>query len=200
MADAAHHKTTPRGGTQVTHRKTVPRGGTHAEAGSDTVDAASRKTALRGGKLWGAVLAIVLVAAAVAGLGLWLARPQSFRLEDEAYGTAQITEITADQLNQLIAEQKSFAVVVYQSTCSVSANFEALMQEFVTAESLSLYKIKFSALEEAPLGESVKFYPSLAIYHAGELVDFLEANQDEDTEYYKDQAALRRWFTTYVEL
>lgn len=200
MADAANHKTPPRSDTQVTHRKTAPHGGAHAEASSDTVDAASRKTTLRGGKFWGAVLAIVLVAAAVAGLVLWLARPQSFRLEDEAYSAAQITEITADQLNQLIAEQKSFAVVVYQSMCSVSANFEALMQEFVTAESLSLYKIKFSALEETPLGESVKFYPSLAIYHAGELVDFLEANQDEDTEYYKDQAALRRWFTTYVEL
>ena len=187
MADAANHKTPPRGDTQ-------------ARADDGVMGAASRKTTLRGGKLLGAVLAIVLVAATVAGLVLWLARPQSFRLEDEAYGTAQITEITADQLNQLIAEQKSFAVVVYQSMCSVSANFEALMQEFVTAENLSLYKIKFSALEETPLGESVKFYPSLAIYHAGELVDFLEANQDEDTEYYKDQAALRRWFTTYVEL
>ena len=187
MADAANHKTPPRGDTQ-------------ARADDGVTGVASRKTTLRGGKLLGAVLAIVLVAAAVAGLVLWLARPQSFPLEDEAYGTAQITEITADQLNQLIAEQKSFAVVVYQSMCSVSATFEALMQEFVTAENLSLYKIKFSALEETPLGESVKFYPSLAIYHAGELVDFLEANQDEDTEYYKDQAALRRWFTTYVEL
>ena len=200
MADAANHKTPPRGGAQAVHHKTAPHGGAHAEADGSTVDAASRKTALRGGKLLGAVLTIVLVAAAVARLVLWLARPQSFRLEDEAYGTAQITEITADQLNRLIAEQKSFAVVVYQSMCSVSADFEALMQEFVTAENLSLYKIKFSALEETPLGESVKFYPSLAIYHAGELVDFLEANQDKDTEYYKDQAALRRWFTTYVEL
>ena len=147
-----------------------------------------------------ATLALVVVVALTVVLAVVLNRPQTFRLNDEYYGTAQITEISADELNQLVAERRSFVVLVYQNMCSVSANFEAMMQEFVGAENLSIYKIRFSVLEDTALGESVKFYPSLAIYHDGELVDFLEANADEDTERYKDQAALRQWLTAYVQL
>ena len=145
-------------------------------------------------------LALVVVVALIVVLAVVLNRSQTFRLNDEYYGTAQITEISADELNQLVAERRSFVVLVYQNMCSVSANFEAMMQGFVGAENLSIYKIRFSVLEDTALGEGVKFYPSLAIYHDGELVDFLEANADEDTERYKDQAALGQWLTTYVQL
>ena len=45
----------------------------------------------------------------------------------------------------------------------------------------------------------VKYYPSFAIYKDGELIDFLDAESDEDLNRYKDIVEFEQWFNGYIQ-
>ena len=145
---------------------------------------------------------VALVAAIVAIVWLVLsgALVGKFNLNIKYYNDPEVELIDAARLNELIDAGESFAAFVYQPMCSVSSGFEEVVDAFVDAEQVHVYKIAFSQLEETPLGESVKFYPSFALYHNGELVDYLEANEDADTERYKNLSDFTDWFISYVQL
>ena len=173
-----------------------------AEAVSvDEVKPSQRKASRRKKVVIGASL-VALVAAIVVIVWLVLsgALVGKFNLNIKYYNNPEVELIDAARLNELIDAGESFAVFVYQPMCSVSSGFEEVVDAFVEAEQVHVYKIAFSQLEETPLGESVKFYPSFALYHNGELVDFLEANEDADTERYKNLSDFTDWFISYVQL
>lgn len=75
---------------------------------------------------------------------------RKFYLEDSSYGQAGFTEIGASELDQLITNQKSFVLFIYQPACVTSADFEEILtaatQEksslFTKSPSLSLHKLR----------------------------------------------------------
>lgn len=123
-----------------------------------------------------------------------------FYLESNYYGVNSITEIEVDELNGLIDNKESFAVFVYQPMCVTSSDFESVLKNFLEEEKISIYKIAFSKIKDTKIGESIKYYPSFIIYNKGEMVDFLEANKDEDVDYYTSKKGFEGWFTKYVKL
>lgn len=125
---------------------------------------------------------------------------KSFYLENNYYGTNSMTEIEVDELNKLIDNKESFAVFVYQPMCVTSSDFESVLYDFLEQERISIYKIAFSKIKDTKIGESIKYYPSFIIYNKGKMVDFLEANKDEDVNYYTSKKGFESWFTKYVKL
>ncbi len=55
-------------------------------------------------------------------------------------------------------------------------------------------------MKEGELAKEVEYYPSFIIYREGEIVDFLEADADEDLERYKDLSKFEDWICSYVQL
>lgn len=125
---------------------------------------------------------------------------KTFYLEDNYYGTDKITEIQIDELNQLINDKKSFAVFVYQPMCITSSNFESILSGFLADNQIGIYKIAFSNIKDTDIGKLIKYYPSFIIYNKGKMVDFLEADKDEDVDYYSSKDGFERWFTKHVKL
>lgn len=60
--------------------------------------------------------------------------------------------------------------------------------------------MSFSDMKETELKEYIKYYPSLVIYYEGEIVDYLDANSDSDSEYYKSVDGFKKWFSNYVSI
>ncbi len=123
-----------------------------------------------------------------------------FYLEDNYYGVNSMTEINIDELNKLIDNKKSFAVFIYQPLCITSSDFESILSDFLIDAQISIYKIAFSDIKETNIGKSVKHYPSFIIYNKGKIVDFLEADKDEDVEYYLSKDGFTSWFKRHVKL
>ncbi len=123
-----------------------------------------------------------------------------FYMEDSYYGANNIIEIKIDKLNKLIDKKESFAVFIYQPMCITSSNFESVLSEFLKDKQISIYKIAFSNIKDTDLGKSIKYYPSFVIYNKGKMVDFLEADKDEDVRYYSSKDGFESWFTKYVKL
>lgn len=123
-----------------------------------------------------------------------------FYLENNYYGKNNMTEIKMDELNHLIDKKESFAIFIYQPMCVISSDFEKILLDFLEDNKISIYKIAFSNIKRTSIGKLIKHYPSFIIYSNGKMIDFLEADKDEDVEYYSSKDGFERWFTKYVNL
>lgn len=130
---------------------------------------------------------------------LILHQHQTFRLDSEYYDQAEIQDLTLEQLRELIAKHKTFALLAYQSGCQTSAELSRNVRQFSEQYSLKIYRIVFSELKNSGLVEGLRFYPTFVIYHDGEVVDFLAADATEDTSAYTSLDGFTEWFSKYVE-
>ena len=121
-----------------------------------------------------------------------------FYLEDKYYGKNQFVDITSADLNTLIKEKESFALFVYQPACVTSADFEQVLYDFMETNNIQIYKISFSDLKETEIKNTIKYYPSFAVFNKGKMVDYLDANSDEDLKYYKSKEGFTKWFQNHV--
>lgn len=146
------------------------------------------------------ILGLSIVAIIIIGIFLFNILGKNFKLENKYYGKSEITEINIKTLNKLVDNKESFAVFVYQPMCIVSSDFENVLNEFISENSISIYKIAFFDLKDTKQGKNIKYYPSFIIYKKGKQIDFLDANKDEDTKYYSSVDGFKEWFTKYVKL
>lgn len=143
--------------------------------------------------------ALIALVAAVCAV-LFLTHPAPFRLDETDYGNAALEPISAERLQQLVDEKASFAVFVSQPSCRASADFEKVLQSFVAEHSMRFYEIAFSDLKDLSFAKDIRFYPSFLIFKKGKLIDFLEADNDEDASAYTSLDGFMTWFTKQVVL
>ena len=84
--------------------------------------------------------------------------------------------------------------------CEMSSKFEKVLDEYLKDKKINFHKMSFSEMKKTSLKDKVKFYPSLIIFKDGEVVDFLDADSNEDTKRYKEVEAFKKWFESYVEV
>lgn len=123
-----------------------------------------------------------------------------FYLEEKYYGKNTMKEIGAGELEALVAERESFAVFVHEPLCSASYSFHKVLLDFGERYQMTFYKITFEEMESTDLGNYVKYYPSFVIYHEGEPVAYLDAEEDEHLPYYETVEGFEQWFGRFVNL
>lgn len=133
-------------------------------------------------------------------LAFYLKQNQKFYLEDTYYNDNSMEEINHEKLNALMDSKESFVVFIYQTMCTNSEEFEKVLKEFQKENRIKIYKMSFSDILETNLKKTIKYYPSFLIYKKGKLMDYLEADKDKHTKYYKSQDEFTKWFTKYVLL
>lgn len=141
------------------------------------------------------VFIILLICFLCSGCG-----SKTFKLNDEYYGTSKFIEIDYEEYDKLIEEKKSFAIFIYQPLCAASASFKEVLTEYSNNNKITFYKMTQTNMKKSKLGEDVKYYPSLVIIKDGVVVDYLDANSEEDVDYYSNTTDFNTWFTSYVEL
>lgn len=123
-----------------------------------------------------------------------------FSLDEKYYKEASLNEIQYKELNKLIDNKESFGVFIYQPLCETSSGFESVLNNFIKQYQMSFYKVAYSDIKNIDLGKKIKYYPSFIIYKEGEIVDYLEADKDEDTNIYKNIEDFKSWLSSYVTL
>ncbi len=146
------------------------------------------------------LLILFFISILIANILIINKKEKVFYLENNYYGKNNMTEININELNKLIDNKESFVVFVYQPLCITSTNFESILKDFLEEKKISIYKIAFSNIKNTKIGKTIKYYPSFIIYNKGKMVDFLEANKDEDIKYYTSKKEFESWFTKYIKL
>lgn len=145
----------------------------------------------------GLSLTIVVI---IVGLLWFYLSTKTFYLEDKYYGASKSQELELKDIEDLIVKKESFVVFVYQPLCTTSANFSEIVKSFSKENGLTYYTIAFSEIKDSKTFEYIKYYPSFIIFKDGKMVDFLDAESNEDTEKYKKSSEFSKWFKTYVKL
>lgn len=122
------------------------------------------------------------------------------KLEDKYYKRSEFIDVDHSKVNDLIKSKESFVVFIYQPMCTMSSEFEELLDEYMDIRKISIYKMSFSDMKKTSLKDTVRFYPSFIIFKDGEVVDFLDADSDEDTNRYKILKAFKEWVESYIEV
>lgn len=125
---------------------------------------------------------------------------QAFYLDEKYYGNSEYIDLDKETLDNLVDENKSFVIFIYQPLCFTSFEFNKVLDEFLETNKISFYKMSFSDMKETELGKQIKYYPSFVIYHNGKLISYLDASSDLDKEYYSSKDGFKKWFTKYVLL
>lgn len=126
-------------------------------------------------------------------------KKNTFSLE-EKYDNSKITEIDNNEFDELLKNKESFVVFIYETSCITSNDFSKMLTEFSNKNKISLYKMSFADMKNTELNNKIKFYPSLVLFNKGVLVDYLDAEADDDKEYYKNVDGLESWFSKYVTI
>lgn len=123
-----------------------------------------------------------------------------YSFEEKYYKEASLNEIQYEELNKLVDNKESFGVFIYQPLCETSSGFESVLNTFIKQYQMSFYKVAYSDIKNTDLGKKIKYYPSFIIYKEGKIVDYLEADKDEDTNIYKNIEDFKSWLSSYVTL
>ena len=121
-----------------------------------------------------------------------------FYLEDKYYNEEVSIEISNLELENKIKNKESFALFIHQPACSKSYEFNKIQSLYQQNNNISFNKILFEDLQKTKLSKEIKYFPSFAIFNNGELVDFLDAESNDDILKYKEYDEFSNWFNSYV--
>lgn len=127
-------------------------------------------------------------------------KSNTFSLDSEYYKSNEFILINDTLFNNLIDNNKSFIVFVYDDSCITCKNFNEVLQEFIDKENISIYKLSYKDMKNTILKKDIKYYPSLAIFNNGKLVNYLDAFDNNDTKYYKSYENVKIWILKYVNI
>ena len=125
---------------------------------------------------------------------------EKFYLEEKYYNNSSFEEITKAELQSLEDNKESFLIMVYTSGCFSCMDFEKVLTDFSKENNLQILRINIANIENTKLSNKIKYTPSLVIYRDGKVYEYLDANSDEDTDYYKSSANLKAWLNQYILL
>lgn len=123
---------------------------------------------------------------------------EKFNLTEKYYNNPSFEEIDSKQLNELEDNKESFLVMVYTTGCFSCMDFEKVLTEFTKEYNLQIFRINIKDIDNTNISDKIKYTPSLVIYKEGKVYKYLDADSDEDTEYYKSTTNLKEWLDKYI--
>ena len=119
-------------------------------------------------------------------------------LEEEYLGEfTDYMSISAEDYEKLIEEKNSFILLVDQYGCNAADTMREFVKDWATEKKVKVLKIMFSEMRETSLHEYVKYYPSVAIISEGEVIGYLRADSNEDSEMFNDYEVFKNWVEKY---
>lgn len=121
-----------------------------------------------------------------------------FYLDDKYYNKGVSIEISSLEFEEKIKNKESFALFIHQPVCSKSYELNKIQSLYQQENNMVFNKILFEDMKNTNLYETIKYYPSFAIFKDGKLIDYLDAESNDDILKYKDYDEFSKWFNSYV--
>ena len=146
------------------------------------------------------IMPIVLLIVIGIVIILSLNNNKKFYLEDKYYSVGEFIDITNDELTDIIDNDENFLLYTYNNYCSLPIPCDSIFESVMNEYGLNILQIKFSDFKETDLYKKVKLAPSILIFKDGMLIDYLDAESDDDLEKYQDKDAFKDWISKYIKL
>ncbi len=125
---------------------------------------------------------------------------EKISLETKYYDNPSFEEISNFDLKILEKDKETFLIMVYTTGCFSCMDFEKVLTEFTKINNIQVLRINITDIENTKLAKKIKYTPTLVIYHNGKVYKYLDANSNEDVDYYKSPDNLKTWLDKYILL
>lgn len=144
----------------------------------------------------GGILFVVAVSGGFDGLSKAEVSTE-YRCEGECDG--EYIELSPDEYSKLIADKKSFVVLVDQGGCKTADMLKGFVKDFATEKGIKVLRIMFEDMKKTSLHDTVKYYPSVVVVSNGKVTGFLRADSDEDADAYNKYEDFEAWINKYLK-
>lgn len=121
-------------------------------------------------------------------------------IDAEFYSEEGQKKITADELKAAIDQKKSFVLFVSYPICSEeTAQFKEYVREFQEKNKISFYYITTDDIDGTVVKDTIKYFPTVAVFEKGKIKNYLRFDSDEDLQYYKSIEGFSKWFYANVK-
>lgn len=114
-------------------------------------------------------------------------------------GAEEFINLTPEEYEQLVANEKSFVIFVDQGGCVTADGLRGRIIEYAKLKGIKINRIMFSDMKDTSLHEKVRYYPSIAVVSDGDVVAYLRSDSDADAPIYNDYNALEEWLNSYLK-
>lgn len=143
-------------------------------------------------------LIIVLLMVSILFITLNNNKNKKFYLNNEYYNNHGYVEISSKQVEKLLKDKKSFILFTYNNFCSFSKPCDVVFENVSKDKSVSILEVPFDEFKKTSLYKTVEYAPSIIIIHNGKIVDYLDAESDDDVVLYQDESKFYDWLKKYI--
>lgn len=127
-------------------------------------------------------------------------KSEKISLEDKYIGIGEFIDVSNSELENIIKDKENFLLYTYNNYCSLPIPCDSIFGSVMKEYGFNILQIKFSDFKETNLYKKVKLAPSVLIFKDGKLIDFLDAESDNDLKKYQDKEEFKKWLNNYIEL
>lgn len=143
---------------------------------------------------------IFLVLFVICGFIYWLSIDKKFSLENKYYNNKGLVSVSGDNVDELVNSKKSFILFTYNNYCNFSIPCDEVFESVSKSSNVEILKINFMDFKNTLLYKNVKYAPTVIIVNKGRIIDYLDANADEDIDLYQNEDKFKKWLSSYVNI
>ena len=121
---------------------------------------------------------------------------KKFYLEDKYYGKSDFIKV--DKISDI--KNESYILFTYNSYCNLAKPCEETFKEFMKKYNIAFISIPYVDFKNTDIYKTVKYAPSVVIIKEGNVVEYLDANFDEDLEKYQEIDKFEKWLKKYINI
>lgn len=146
------------------------------------------------------VIATILVVIAAGTMAIFLSNgwyeTEKATLSSEYFDFKGQMNLDKDTYEKLVSNKKSFIILTHQPGCA--ANILTYLKDFASEKGFSYYYFLWSDLRETNLKATVNFPPSVIVIREGRVYKHLDANSNNDVDYYNNYDSFKNWLENAV--
>ena len=123
-----------------------------------------------------------------------------FYLDDIYYNGNSFINIDASKVTELRKSKASYVIFTYNNFCNFEISCEEIFTSSMQKNNLVFYSIPYNEFEKTYLSKKVKYAPSVIIIKKGQIIAYLDANNDEDIQKYQNVTIFDNWLNKYIYL
>ena len=117
-------------------------------------------------------------------------------LSDKYYNVGEFIPVDNNSLEKL--NKENYILFTYNPYCNLPISCEKIFEEFMKKYNIDFVSIPFDKFKETNYYEKIKYAPSVIIIKEGEIIDYLDANSDDDFKKYQEVKEFEKWLDNYV--
>lgn len=123
-----------------------------------------------------------------------------FYLDNNYYGINDFIKIDENKVNELQKNKASYVLFTYNSYCTFQVPCDDIFLEYMKNNNIRFNSISYEDYLKTDLVKTVKYAPSVILINKGNIVAYLDAENDEDLNKYQDTLEFTNWINQYINL